>query len=309
MFFDEERLTVMREMIFARGAEDRAEALRRLLPMQRDDFGRLFEIMAGLPVCIRLFDPPLHEFLPADRQGVVDLANALGQPVAEVQHRIDALSEFNPMLGLRGVRVGLTVPEIYEMQVTAIFEAALDAGSAEEPVVPEIMLPLVSTHREVEILKGRIDEIAAQVTARRGTRPAYRLGVMVETPRAALRAAKIAEVAEFLSFGTNDLTQMTYGLSRDDAGRFMRAYVQQGIFAEDPFHTLDVEGVGELLEIGAARARQTRPNVTLSICGEHGGTAESIAFCRKVGLDYVSCSPYRVPVARLAAAHAALAGD
>ncbi|WP_172328588.1 putative PEP-binding protein [Mangrovicoccus sp. HB161399] len=306
MFFDDDRLTVMREMIFADAPEDRADALRQLLPMQREDFTRLFEIMEGLPVCIRLFDPPLHEFLPADRQGVVDLANALGRPVSDVQARIDSMTEFNPMLGLRGVRLGITVPEIYEMQVQAIFEAVIALADAGTEVVPEIMLPLVSAQREVEILQSRIEQVAAKVRAERTAAFSYKLGVMVETPRAALKAHNIAELCSFMSFGTNDLTQMTYGLSRDDAGRFMQTYVQQGVFKEDPFHYLDKEGVGELLQIGAQRGRKANPRIVLSICGEHGGTADSIAFARECGFNYVSCSPFRVPVARLAGAHAVL---
>ncbi|TCP43213.1 putative PEP-binding protein [Rhodovulum marinum] len=306
MFFEEDRLTVMHEMIFADRAQDRAAVLARLLPMQRADFTRLFEIMQGLPVCIRLFDPPLHEFLPQSREGVRDLAEALDLPVSDVQRRVQALSEFNPMLGMRGVRLGITIPEIYDMQARAIFEATIEASHNGDPVVPEIMIPLVSAMREVELVKTRIDSLAAAVRTERGVDFDYRLGVMVETPRAALRAGDIAQHAAFLSFGTNDLTQMTYGLSRDDAGRFMGSYVKQGVFAEDPFHILDAEGVGELLKIGAERGRASRPGVTLSICGEHGGNAESIAFCRAAGFDYVSCSPFRVPVARLAAAQLAL---
>lgn len=306
MFFEAGRLTVMREMIFADDAEDRADALRQLLPMQRADFLQLFEIMEGLPVCIRLFDPPLHEFLPNDRQGVVDLANALGQQVSDVQARIDSMSEYNPMLGLRGVRLGVTVPEIYEMQVQAIFEATLHAADRGITVSPEIMLPLVSAKREVELLQSRIEQVAGKVRAAHGTDFSYRLGVMVETPRAALKANKIAECCSFMSFGTNDLTQMTYGLSRDDAGRFMQEYVQQGVYKEDPFHYLDQEGVGELLKIGAKRGRATNSDLVLSLCGEHGGTSDSIAFCRAIGFNYVSCSPFRVPVARLAGAHAVL---
>ena len=303
MFFEEDRLTVMREMIFAKSEEDRRAALDQLLPMQRADFTRLFEIMQGLPVCIRLFDPPLHEFLPHSREGMSELADALDLPLSDVTRRVEALSEFNPMLGMRGVRLGVTVPEIYEMQARAIFEATIEASRKGDPVVPEIMIPLVSARREVELVKTRIDAVAAAVRTERGVDFDYRLGVMVETPRAALRAGEIVQHASFLSFGTNDLTQMTYGLSRDDAGRFMGSYVQQGVFPEDPFHTLDVEGVGELLLTGAERARTARPDVVLSVCGEHGGNAESIAFCRNAGFDYVSCSPFRVPVARLAAAH------
>ncbi|OWU85240.1 pyruvate phosphate dikinase [Oceanicola sp. 22II-s10i] len=306
MFFEADRLIVMREMIFADTAKDRRAALDRLLPMQRADFIELFRIMQGQPVCIRLFDPPLHEFLPSDKVGIRELAEALSLPRSDVEHRIEQLSEYNPMLGMRGVRLGITVPEIYEMQARAIFEATVAASREGDPVVPEIMIPLVSAKREVELVKTRIDAVAAAVRNETGRDFAYRLGVMVETPRAALRAGEIAPHAAFLSFGTNDLTQMTYGLSRDDAGRFMSAYVQQGVYAEDPFHVLDTEGVGELLRTGATRGRAARKDLVLSICGEHGGNPESIDFCRQAGFDYVSCSPFRVPVARLAAAQFAL---
>ncbi len=306
MFFEEGRLTVMREMIFADSAEGRSYALDRLLPMQREDFLQLFEIMRGQPVCIRLFDPPLHEFLPHTRDGMIELADALDLPLSTVTHRIDELQEFNPMLGMRGVRLGIVMPEIYEMQARAIFEATVLAARRGATVTPEIMIPLVSAKREVELVRGRIDAVAAAVRAEDKTDFTYRLGVMVETPRAALKAGEIAELVDFLSFGTNDLTQMSYGLSRDDAGRFMGAYVNQGVFPEDPFHTLDADGVGELLNIAAERGRNTHPKITLSICGEHGGDPDSIDFCRKAGFTYVSCSPFRVPIARLAAAHLAL---
>ncbi|MDO5657454.1 MAG: PEP-utilizing enzyme [Paracoccus sp. (in: a-proteobacteria)] len=306
MFFDERRLPIMREMIFAKGAEDRRVALDRLLPIQREDFAELFRIMAGLPVTIRLFDPPLHEFLPHDREGKRELAEALDLPLSDVVRRVEALTEFNPMLGMRGVRLGITVPEIYEMQARAIFEATVDAARDGAPVVPEIMIPLVSARREVELVKKSVDSVAAAVRTETGAEFTYRLGVMVETPRAALRAGDIARHSAFLSFGTNDLTQMTYGLSRDDAGRFMGAYVQQAVYDEDPFHILDVDGVGELLLIGASRAREIAPEITISVCGEHGGNPESIAFCHRAGLDYVSCSPFRVPVARLSAAQESL---
>jgi pyruvate,orthophosphate dikinase len=306
MFFDEDRLVVMREMIFADTPGDRAAALARLLPMQRDDFVQLFEIMQGLPVCIRLFDPPLHEFLPHDREGLRELAEALDRPLSEVTRRAEALREVNPMLGMRGVRLGVVLPEIYDMQAQAIFEATLESARRGAPVVPEVMIPLVSARREVEMVKARIDGVAALVRTKAKADFDYKLGVMVETPRAALRAGEIAQHAGFLSFGTNDLTQMTYGLSRDDAGRFMNTYVQLGVFPEDPFQFLDVDGVGELLLMGAERGRATRPDLTLSVCGEHGGNPESIDFCRRAGFDYVSCSPYRVPMARLAAAHLAL---
>ena len=302
MFFEDDRLTVMREMIFADTSEDRAAVLEVLLPIQRADFIDLFRIMTGSPVCIRLFDPPLHEFLPTERAGQLQLAEALDLPVSDVSRRIEALSEYNPMLGMRGVRLGIAVPEIYQMQARAIFEATVAASNEADAVVPEIMIPLVSARREVEIIKLQVDAVAAAVRAETGRDFTYRLGVMVETPRAALRAGDIAPLVSFLSFGTNDLTQMTYGLSRDDAGKFMSEYVRQGVYPEDPFHSLDTEGVGELLTLGAARGRAANPEITLSICGEHGGNPESIAFCRSGGFDYVSCSPFRVPVARLAAA-------
>ncbi len=306
MFFEGDRLGVMREMIFANKGDDRRAVLDRLLPIQRKDFTELFQIMQGQPVCIRLFDPPLHEFLPSEKAGIRDLAEQLALPVNDVAERVAAMTEYNPMLGMRGVRLGIALPEVYDMQVRAIFEATADANLAGHSIEPEIMIPLVSAMREVELVKSRIDAAAAAVRAERKIDFNYRLGVMVETPRAALRAEDIAQHAAFLSFGTNDLTQMTYGLSRDDAGRFMSAYVQQGVYPEDPFHQLDVEGVGELLSIGAERGRKGRPDVVLSICGEHGGTRSSIAFCRSQGFDYVSCSPFRVPVARLSAAQLAI---
>ncbi|NDV00171.1 putative PEP-binding protein [Pseudoroseicyclus tamaricis] len=307
MFFEDGRIGLMREVIFSETEEESKAVLSRLLPLQRGDFIRLFEIMQGQPVCIRLFDPPLHEFLPTDKRGLKDMAEGLGKPFADVQARVEALTEYNPMLGMRGVRLGIAVPQIYEMQARAIFEAAIEAGRAGEPVVPEIMIPLVSAAKEVEVVKGMVEAVAAAVRSETGATFDYRLGVMVETPRAALRAADIAAHASFLSFGTNDLTQMAYGLSRDDAGRFMGAYVRRGVYEEDPFHLLDVEGVGELLQIGAARGRATRPDITVAICGEHGGSPRAIEFCRGERFTYVSCSPYRVPVARLSAAQLAIA--
>lgn len=306
MFFEPGRMTVMREMIFANTGEDRRAVLERLLPMQRKDFKQLFRIMEGKPVSIRLFDPPLHEFLPTDKAGQRELADALDIPLSSVTRRIEELSEYNPMLGMRGVRLGVTVPEIYEMQARAIFEATVEVNRDGAEVVPEVMIPLVTTRREVELVKTAVDAVAAAVSSETDTDFDFRLGVMVETPRAALRASEIAPYCSFLSFGTNDLTQMTYGLSRDDAGRFMSAYVQRGVFSEDPFHVMDTDGVGELVKLGATRGRLAQPGVTLSVCGEHGGNPESIAFCREVGFDYVSCSPFRVPVARLAAAQLAI---
>ena len=306
MVFEDDRLTIMREMIFAETDEDRRGALDRLLPMQRDDFREMFRIMEGAPVCLRLFDPPLHEFLPSTRAGLRGLAEALGRPLSDVTRRAQALEEANPMLGMRGVRLGIVVPEIYDMQARAVFEAAAAELAEGRAVVAEIMVPLVSARREVELVRARVEAVASAVRAETGREIDYRLGVMVETPRAALRAGEIADHAAFFSFGTNDLTQMTYGLSRDDAGRFMSDYVRQGVWPEDPFLTLDTDGVGELLRMAAERGRTAHPGLTLSICGEHGGNPESIAFCREVGFDYVSCSPYRVPLARLAAAQIAI---
>jgi pyruvate,orthophosphate dikinase len=307
MFFDAGRILAVREMILADDEAGRRSALAKLLPMQRDDFVELFEIMKGLPVTIRLLDPPLHEFLPHSERDLRDLAELTGASVAKVQARAAELAEVNPMLGLRGCRLGITAPEIYEMQARAIFEAAIEAAEAAGAAVePEIMIPLVSTNREMEILRERIDAVAQAVQAERGRAFAYKVGCMVETPRAALRAEEIARGAEFLSFGTNDLTQMTYGLSRDDAGRFMRDYLSRGVFPDDPFTSLDVEGVGELLLIAAERGRRGRPDVSLGLCGEHGGDPASVRFCELAGFDYVSCSPYRAPIARLAAAQASI---
>ncbi|HKK35439.1 MAG TPA: pyruvate, phosphate dikinase [Paracoccaceae bacterium] len=306
MFFEKGRITAMRRMILAERAEDRRAALERLLPMQRGDFIGLYRVMQGRPVTIRLLDPPLHEFLPHGEEEIAELASDTGLAVPEIRRRIADLQEFNPMLGKRGCRLGIVVPEIYEMQARAVFEA-LAASWTDGPLVrPEIMIPLVSARREATLIRGRIDAVAEAVAAETGRRFDYRVGVMVETPRAALRAGDIAEDCDFLSFGTNDLTQMTYGLSRDDAGRFMRDYVAAGVFPEDPFHTLDLDGVGELLTLATERARARRPGMSLGLCGEHGGDPASVDFCEAAGFDYVSCSPFRVPVARLAAAQAAL---
>ena len=306
-FFEGDRITTMREMILADTDDERQRALDMLLPMQRADFEELFELMPGLPVTIRLLDPPLHEFLPKAGAEMEALSKAMGVPLEQLTARTAALSEFNPMLGKRGVRVGITMPQIYDMQARAIFEAAHAAGErAGAEIIPEIMIPLVSANREVELVKERIVAVATEVERERSVRLNYKIGVMVETPRAALRAGDLAETSAFLSFGTNDLTQMTYGLSRDDAGRFMRDYVAKGVFAEDPFHTLDLEGVGELLLIAARRGRDHNRDLVLGICGEHGGDPASIRFCEIAGFDYVSCSPYRVPIARLAAAQAAI---
>ena len=307
MFFEPSRITSVRRMILAEDGAGRAAALAELLPEQRADFASIFREMAGLPVTIRLLDPPLHEFLPHDEAGFADVADATGLSVATVRRRIGELHEFNPMLGHRGCRLGITYPEIYAMQARAIFEAAVAvAKDTGEAVVPEVMVPLVATARELEITKAAIDAEARAVFAETGHTLDYMVGTMIELPRAALRAAEIAEFAEFFSFGTNDLTQTALGISRDDAARFLSVYVEQGIYPRDPFVGIDEEGVGELVQIAADRGRGARPGLKLGICGEHGGDPASIAFCERLGLDYVSCSPYRVPIARLAAAQAAL---
>ncbi|MEL6264207.1 MAG: pyruvate, phosphate dikinase [Pseudomonadota bacterium] len=307
MFFPQGRIAAMRRMILASTSEDRRAALADLEPMQREDFVTLFTEMAGQPVLIRLLDPPLHEFLPHGAADIAELGRTLGLPEAEVTARAKELAEFNPMLGKRGCRVGIAYPEIYEMQARAILEAAVEAGRATgAPVVPEIMVPLISAVRELEILRARIDGVAETLRAGHGALVDYRVGVMLETPRACLRAGEIAAIADFISFGTNDLTQMTYGLSRDDAGRFIHDYIAQGVYAHDPFHSLDFEGVGELMQIGAERARAVKPDISIGLCGEQGADARSVAFCERAGFDYVSCSPFRVPVARLAAAQAAI---
>jgi pyruvate, orthophosphate dikinase len=304
MFFDAARISAVRQMILADDEKGRSAALAKLLPEQRADFAAIFAVMAGLPVTIRLLDPPLHEFLPHDEAEFAELSEASGRGIEHLKRRAAELHEFNPMLGHRGCRLGITFPEIYAMQARAIFEAA--CGIEGEAPVPEIMVPLVATARELELLKDLIDRTAEEVFAAAGRRVDYRVGTMIELPRAALLAGDIARHAEFFSFGTNDLTQTALGLSRDDAGRFLTAYVEQGIFARDPFVSLDVEGVGQLVALAAERGRAARDDLKLGICGEHGGDPASIAFCERVGLDYVSASPYRVPIARLAAAQASL---
>ena len=307
MFFDAARITAVRQMILAEDEAGRRAALDKLLPEQRKDFTEIFEVMAGLPCTIRLLDPPLHEFLPHEDAEFVEVARATGVEVETLKRRASELHEFNPMLGHRGCRLGVTYPEIYEMQARAIFEAACDvsASSGEAPI-PEVMIPLVATRRELELMKAVVDKAAQDVFAEKGRTIEYLVGTMIELPRAALRAGDIAEAAEFFSFGTNDLTQTALGVSRDDAARFLQIYVEKGIYDRDPFVSIDVEGVGELISIAADRGRATRPEIKLGICGEHGGDPSSIDFCESVGLDYVSASPYRVPIARLAAAQAAL---
>ena len=307
MFFDAGRISAVRQMILAEDEAGRRAALAKLLPEQRADFHAIFDIMAGLPVTIRLLDPPLHEFLPHEDAEFEDLAKAIGIGVATLKRRAGELHESNPMLGHRGCRLGITFPEIYEMQARAIFEAACDVAAASGAApVPEIMIPLVATRRELEILRALVDRVAAQVFGEKGRQLTYHVGTMIELPRAELMAGEIAEVGEFFSFGTNDLTQTTLGVSRDDASKFLGAYVEQGIYPRDPFVSLDIEGVGQLVQLAAERGRKTRPDIKLGICGEHGGDPASIAFCEKVALDYVSASPFRVPIARLAAAQAAL---
>ncbi|KAB1070386.1 pyruvate, phosphate dikinase [Methylobacterium planeticum] len=307
MFFEGDRIVAVREMILADDAEGRRAALAKILPYQRQDFVELFTIMSGLPVTIRLLDPPLHEFLPHTDAEVTEVARSTGVSEDKLRRRMTELSEFNPMLGFRGCRLAIAFPEIAEMQARAIFEAAVQA--AEEtgaPVTPEVMVPLVFTRAEFDIVKARIDAMAKAVSEEKGAPLDYQVGTMIELPRAALKAGEIAETAEFFSFGTNDLTQTALGISRDDAATFLGPYTQKGILAADPFVTIDQEGVGELVRIGVERGRKTRPDLKLGICGEHGGDPASIGFCQEVGLDYVSCSPYRVPIARLAAAQAAL---
>jgi pyruvate,orthophosphate dikinase len=307
MFFDGERIIAVRQMILAEDLAGRKAALEKLLPMQRGDFSEIFTIMRGLPVTIRLLDPPLHEFLPREEDEFADVAKAIGADVDMLKRRASDLHEFNPMLGHRGCRLGITYPEIYEMQARAIFEAAIEIeAQSGETVVPEIMIPLVATEKELAMLRVRIEAVAAEVFAEKKHTVEYMVGTMIELPRAAICANKIANSADFFSFGTNDLTQTAIGISRDDAGRFLDQYVKEDIFAQDPFVSIDQEGVGELVKMGAERGRSTKPSLKLGICGEHGGDPASVVFCHNIGLDYVSCSPYRVPIARLAAAQAAI---
>jgi pyruvate,orthophosphate dikinase len=307
MFFEADRIRAVREMILADDEKSRRAALAKLLPMQRDDFIELFVIMGGLPVTIRLLDPPLHEFLPHTENEIAEVSAAMGADPRKLADRARQLHEFNPMLGFRGCRLAIVYPEIAEMQARAIFEAAVEAGKRTgKPVAPEVMVPLIATRRELDLVKARIDAMAKAVEAETGAKLDYQVGTMIELPRAALKAAEIAETAEFFSFGTNDLTQTTYGISRDDAASFLGAYASAGIYPVDQFVSIDRDGVGELVKIAADRGRAVRPKLKLGICGEHGGDPASVTFCHEVGLDYVSCSPFRVPIARLAAAQAAL---
>jgi pyruvate,orthophosphate dikinase len=307
MFFEEDRIRAVREMILADDEKSRRAALAKLLPMQRADFVELFEIMQGLPVTIRLLDPPLHEFLPHSEEEIAEVAAAMGADPKKLADRARDLHEFNPMLGFRGCRLAIAYPEIAEMQARAIFEAAVEAAKRTgKPVVPEVMVPLIATKAELDLVKASIDAMAEAVARETGTKVAYQVGTMIELPRASLRAAEIAETAEFFSFGTNDLTQTVFGISRDDAASFLGTYMARGILASDPFVSIDREGVGELVRIGVERGRKTKAKLKVGICGEHGGDPASVAFCHEIALDYVSCSPFRVPIARLAAAQAAL---
>ena len=306
MFFEGERITAMREMILATTEKDRRKALKKLLPMQRKDFEGIFKAMDGLPVTIRLLDPPLHEFLPHEEDAQKVIAKELGVKPAEIKRLTESLSEFNPMLGHRGCRLAITYPEICEMQAQAIMEAACNMQKKGIKVLPEIMVPLIGTEHEFNILKVVIDRVARQVIEKKGVKVKYMVGTMMEIPRACLVADKVAQQAEFFSYGTNDLTQMAYGYSRDDSGRFLAEYVEAGVLACDPFQSLDQEGVGQLVETGVKLGRSVNPKLKIGVCGEHGGDPASVVFFHNVGLDYVSCSPYRVPIARLAAAQAVL---
>jgi pyruvate,orthophosphate dikinase len=306
MFFEGDRILAVREMILADDEAGRRKALAKLLPIQRRDFEGIFKAMNGLPVTIRLLDPPLHEFLPHEREQQQEMAQQMKVSVKTIRDKVDSLHEFNPMLGHRGCRLGITYPEIYEMQARAIFEAVANVRKRRIRAIPEVMIPLVGSVREFTDLRQMVDDIAAEVMAQRKTRFDYLVGTMIEVPRAALVADQISETAEFFSFGTNDLTQMTFGFSRDDAGKFLAEYVDKGVLPEDPFQSLDQEGVGHLVEVGTQRGRKTRKTLKVGICGEHGGDPDSVKFCHGVGMDYVSCSPFRVPIARLSAAQAVI---
>ncbi len=308
MFFEGDRITAMREMILADDEKARRTALKKLLPFQRKDFEGIFKAMNGLPVTIRLLDPPLHEFVPHDEKGQKEVAKSLGVKLADIQARVSQLHEANPMLGHRGCRLSVTYPEILEMQVTAIVEAAINCQKKDIDAQPEIMIPLVGTAAELEKLRALTAQtIEAVKEAKKHTgKLDILIGTMIEIPRAALTADEVAVFADFFSFGTNDLTQMTFGYSRDDVGTFLPDYIKQEILEVDPFQSLDTSGVGQLVEMGVAKGRSTKKNLKVGICGEHGGDPASIVFCHQAGLDYVSCSPFRVPIARLAAAQAAL---
>jgi pyruvate,orthophosphate dikinase len=306
MFFGEGKIGPMREMIVAGTEAERRQALAKLLPLQREDFAAIFRAMGSLPVTVRTIDPPFHEFLPHDAAGIAELARRTGKTEESIRARVEELDESNPMLGYRGCRLGISYPEITEMQARAIFEAACEVATEGIDVRPEVMIPLVGDPREIAHQAKVVRETAARVFAERGRKVKYSVGTMIEVPRGALMADRIAEEAEFFSFGTNDLTQTAYGISRDDVGAVLQSYLDRGIYENDPFVTLDRPGVGELMRIAVERGRKTRPYMKLGICGEHGGDPSSVEFCHELGLDYVSCSPYRLPIARLAAAQAAL---
>ena len=305
MFFDESRIPAMREMIVSKDVESRKRALSKLLPMQRSDFKGIYKAMGGRPVTIRFLDPPLHEFLPSEEEDIRALASEMNLTYEDLLQTVESLHEFNPMLGHRGCRLAVTYPEIAEMQTRAVIEAAIEVRQETGiQVVPEIMIPLVGEVKELEYVKNTVDETAKTVMEERGIEIPYLVGTMIEVPRAALTADKIAEHAEFFSFGTNDLSQMTFGFSRDDAGKFLDDYYKKKIFESDPFARLDQEGVGKLVKMAVELGKSVRKDIKLGICGEHGGDPSSIEFCHNVGLNYVSCSPFRVPIARLAAAQA-----
>ena len=306
MFFAPERISAVREMILADDTEGRKKALAKILPFQKSDFIEIFRVMKGLPVTIRLLDPPLHEFLPHTEEELRALSASMEVPVEKLKARNKALYEFNPMLGHRGCRLGITYPEIYEMQVRAIMEAACELSKKKVRVIPEIMIPLVGHVNELKVMRELTVQVAEEVLQRYKTRVSYTVGTMIELPRAAITADEIAPYADFYSFGTNDLTQTTFGLSRDDAGRFLPFYVEKGILENDPFITLDQDGIGILMKIGIEKGRKVKKHLKMGICGEHGGDPKSVEFCHKIGLNYVSCSPYRVPIAKLAAAQAVL---
>jgi len=306
MFFEADRIKAVRKMIVAGNREEREKALAKLLPMQKKDFIEIFKVMNDLPVTIRLLDPPLHEFLPNEDEDIKEIAGELGLKFDELKATINALHEINPMLGHRGCRLSITYPEILEMQVRAIFEATVDLIRKKYKVKPEVMIPLVGTVREVKVLKEQIIKIADSIMKKENLKFDYKVGTMIEIPRACVTADEIAKEAEFFSFGTNDLTQMTFGFSRDDSGKFLPDYLEKGILDKDPFATLDKDGVGQLIKMAVEKGRKVRKNLKIGICGEHGGDPSSVEFCHMVGMDYVSCSPYRIPIARLAAAHAAL---
>jgi pyruvate,orthophosphate dikinase len=308
MFFEGDRIDAVREMILANDLEGRKKALGKLLPMQKQDFKAILDIMGNLPVTVRTLDPPLHEFLPKTDADIEELAAKVGMPVEQLKAKVDGMHEFNPMLGYRGCRLGIEYPEITEMQAQALFEAACELRKEGKNPYPEVMIPLVGTLQELQLQRDIVERVAQETQKKYKVKVRYMIGTMIEIPRACLVADQIAQTAEFFSFGTNDLTQTVLALSRDDAGKFLPLYVEKKIYAEDPFVSIDQEGVGAMMKMAIEKGRKTRKNLELGICGEHGGEPRSVIFCHEIGLDYVSCSPYRVPIAKLAAAHAALKG-